>query len=203
MADKINTELLIGARDWNHEGWWGTFYPEDLPPEWRLTYYANEYRAVLAPPSVWREADPKQWQDDTPDTLRFVLETTTALLGKAVEMGMGMPGQVDAILLRGAEPPANFRSPIPLVVAPEAIPRRGGLIPVAWSPAMSLQATGPVPVALVGGEKIIPPADLRQILEKFIAAAKGHPRAFLFFQGDPPRVENLANAKTLAALLGY
>ena len=35
----------------------GTF-TEDLPQDWRLSYYANEFTGVLVPEPVWRAADP-------------------------------------------------------------------------------------------------------------------------------------------------
>ena len=69
--------LIVGARGWDHAGWRGAFYPEDLPQEWRLTYYANEFTGVLVPESVWRAADPETiaiWCDDVTDGFLFFLE---------------------------------------------------------------------------------------------------------------------------------
>ncbi len=36
--------LAVG---WDHPAWQGSFYPDDLPADWRLTYYANEVPGVL------------------------------------------------------------------------------------------------------------------------------------------------------------
>jgi len=34
--------IKAGYYDWNQFGLNDSFYPDDMPPEWRLTYYANE-----------------------------------------------------------------------------------------------------------------------------------------------------------------
>lgn len=63
-------------------GWWDLadrdlFYPEDLPQDWRLSYFANSFRAALLPAACWTGAEPqtvRQWHDDVPPGFRFVAE---------------------------------------------------------------------------------------------------------------------------------
>ena len=74
--------LELGAVGWDHDRWRGQFYPEDLPREWRLTYYANEHRTVLVPETYWLGGNmPKfrQWYDDVPEEFRFYFYLTSAL----------------------------------------------------------------------------------------------------------------------------
>lgn len=74
MSDLV---LEIVTRGWDLPGWADDFYPLDLPPEWRLTYFSNEFPAVLVPASVWRGADAGQlraWVDDVNSGFRFYLE---------------------------------------------------------------------------------------------------------------------------------
>ena len=69
--------LIVGARGWDHADWNGTFYPEDLPDDWRLSYYANEFRGVLLPETVWRTVGPREiaiWCDDVADGFLFFLQ---------------------------------------------------------------------------------------------------------------------------------
>ncbi len=57
--------------------WTGGFYPEALPEDWRLGYYANHLRAVLVPADTVARADAAQartWAEETYDEFRFVLE---------------------------------------------------------------------------------------------------------------------------------
>lgn len=70
-------DLRIAARDWDHSHWQGEYYPDDLPAEWRLPFYANEFRAILLPPQKWLAADSHEledWLDETPEDFRFYLE---------------------------------------------------------------------------------------------------------------------------------
>jgi len=39
-------ELVVGARGWEHAQWLETYYPDDLPEDWQLDYYANEFGCV-------------------------------------------------------------------------------------------------------------------------------------------------------------
>ena len=74
--------LIVGARGWDHSAWNGAFYPEDLPEDWRLSYYSNEFRGVLLPESVWQTAGPREiasWCDDVADGFLFFLQASDPL----------------------------------------------------------------------------------------------------------------------------
>jgi uncharacterized protein YecE (DUF72 family) len=78
----MNEPILIGARGWDYPGWHGRFYPEELPEDWRLTYYNNLLRAVLVPAEVWPgvTADTvRVWADDSDVNFRFIVETPATL----------------------------------------------------------------------------------------------------------------------------
>ena len=68
--------LLIGACGWSHSGWATDYYPEDLPSDWHLGYYANEFPVVLVTTEEWclPEADVTKWCEETDASFRFVLE---------------------------------------------------------------------------------------------------------------------------------
>jgi hypothetical protein len=73
-----NYPLLIGACGWSHSGWLADFYPQDLPVDWHLSYYANEFPVVLVTAQEWNlpEAAVSQWCEDTEASFRFVVEIT-------------------------------------------------------------------------------------------------------------------------------
>jgi hypothetical protein len=62
-------------------GWEATpgdtsFYPDDLPEEWRLAYFSSELYGVLLPPALWGRADADlltQWAADVPVSFTFYL----------------------------------------------------------------------------------------------------------------------------------
>ena len=64
------------------EGWWSladadTFYPDDLPEDWRLTYFANAFPAVLVPAALWQERSVHElsdWRADVHAGFRFFLD---------------------------------------------------------------------------------------------------------------------------------
>ena len=41
------SEVLAGAADWQVQQWQDSFYPDDLPVEWQLSYYANEFTTTF------------------------------------------------------------------------------------------------------------------------------------------------------------
>jgi uncharacterized protein YecE (DUF72 family) len=67
----------VGAVHWDHPAWRGSFYPEGLPDDWRLSYYNTQFQAVYLPAPVWQAVSAAtwaQWLDDTQDGFWFVLE---------------------------------------------------------------------------------------------------------------------------------
>jgi hypothetical protein len=68
--------IALGAWDWRHPAWEGRFYAEDLPREWYLTFYSNEFDAVGLSASAWLNvelAELAQWVEDTHANFRFHL----------------------------------------------------------------------------------------------------------------------------------
>jgi hypothetical protein len=82
----MTESMLVGARGWDYPGWHGGFYPEELPEDWRLTYYNNLLRAVLVPGEAWSSATAdtvRGWAEDTDASFRFVVETPAAFADPA------------------------------------------------------------------------------------------------------------------------
>lgn len=71
-----------GAIGWQHPGWHGDFYPEDLPGDWQLTFYNTQFRCVYLPFESWRRASDAEvagWLADTHAGFRFLLGTAGGL----------------------------------------------------------------------------------------------------------------------------
>ena len=67
--------VLIGACDWNHPAWLDDFYSEDLPEDWRLGFYSNEFPVVYVSAAQWiNNEDSEEWSEDVSDSFRFILE---------------------------------------------------------------------------------------------------------------------------------
>ncbi len=63
---------MVGAFGWNQAGWLESFYPEDMPEDWRLDYYSQFFKAVLVPETEWQS-----WTNDDMDDLVEALEDET------------------------------------------------------------------------------------------------------------------------------
>ncbi len=110
--------ILIGTRGWDRPDdsrdgggraasgtaadWTGGFYPEALPDDWHLGYYANHLRSVLVPADTVARADEaaaRAWAEETYDEFRFVLEAL-ATSPDIARLVTPIRSQVAGLLLR-------------------------------------------------------------------------------------------------------
>lgn len=75
-ANRSKVTVVVAAKGWEHSCWLGSFYPEDLPEDWRLAYYANAYPAVLVPvpDPLYPQASAAVWANEVRASFRFFLE---------------------------------------------------------------------------------------------------------------------------------
>ncbi|MDD5240469.1 MAG: hypothetical protein PHG47_01975 [Sulfuricella sp.] len=67
----------VGSVGWEHPQWQGCFYPDELPPEWRLTFYNTAFTCVYLGYEEWSKRDLQTlsgWVEDTLEPFCFVLE---------------------------------------------------------------------------------------------------------------------------------
>lgn len=110
---KTHTDITVAAYGWAHPDWADSFYPEDLPEDWQLSFYSNEFRAVLVPASAWSAEDSleiERWAEDVGEDFVFYLEvvslqTDWAKLAEAVKP---LGEQLGGILLRPLEVDADL-----------------------------------------------------------------------------------------------
>ena len=105
-----NYVIYLGAVGWEHEAWRGDLYPEDLPEDWRLSFYNTQFRCVYLPYEMWRKATDDEvasWLYETREGFRFVLEAPEGLneddalrARRFGERGV-LEGQIDIIWLKG------------------------------------------------------------------------------------------------------
>ena len=113
--------VLIGACGWKHQAWLNDFYDDDLPEDWQLGFYSNEFSVVYIPAADWlnevnHEVNLVEWTDDVSDIFRFVLEMPENILTdeqnfntaltKAKELGdlcLGLVFQLNPSTLKDAQ----------------------------------------------------------------------------------------------------
>jgi hypothetical protein len=217
--------IAIGARGWEHDPWAGSFYPVDLPQEWRLTYYNNEFHTVLVPAEHWADRPPEAlaaWPAEVRPGFRFFLELADPQLDPDAFDPQALRANADALgallggmVLRLQAPPAVDRLehlleqlvPLPLALQArtelsvphiELLAAHGA--EVCWTPGAAMPH---------GGVGIIPaPGDgytlrgLRAELEAFLVLAGEHARVHLFVEGEPPDLQIMRDGRAIAGLLG-
>jgi hypothetical protein len=114
MSDSTFDRLLIGTAGWQRPAWADAFYPEDLPPDWRLAYYANVCDALLvgqADLADCRVEDFDRLLDEAGDDLWLFVDGTglapawrewLAGLPRARVVPLGVTGQASAVGSGGA-----------------------------------------------------------------------------------------------------
>jgi hypothetical protein len=69
--------IRLACLGWDHLAWVGPFYPEDMPPEWRLAFFNTQFQGVYLQRPLWRamaEAQWLEWRNECHDQFTFVLE---------------------------------------------------------------------------------------------------------------------------------
>jgi hypothetical protein len=111
---------------------WQTFYPEDLPEDWRLAYYGHYWKDLLIPAREWGgfTAD-FGWVGELPDTLRLYFEIPEGLREAAEDcarlvaaLGPRLGGvlvSATASLPAGVVPPGLLFAPVPHPSLPDGV----------------------------------------------------------------------------------
>src|SRR5882672_2153336 len=71
--------VLPGTSGFSYKEWKGTFYPENLPAEGMLAFYASRFSTVEINATFYRMPNEKQllaWAGQVPDTFTFVLKAS-------------------------------------------------------------------------------------------------------------------------------
>lgn len=86
--------LYTGTVGWSHLAWHARLYSEDLPTDWRLSFYNTQFRCVYLPYLIWQSASDEQvafWLSETQEDFHFVLgkpdEGTVADLERSARFG--------------------------------------------------------------------------------------------------------------------
>ncbi|PLY14828.1 MAG: hypothetical protein C0631_09960 [Sedimenticola sp.] len=208
------SDFVIGALGWDHAGWQGRYYPDDLPEEWRLSYYANDFAAVLLPWLFWADASQQRlaaWLDDVHARFRFFLEVRepernlgelkqrlSRLLPATGGLLFDPSCSADLVdrLLDGVQnaPPCYFP-----VVPPEV----GLAVGQCWGRATDAAESR---IVLLDSASSADLRKMRGLLESLVATPPDTPPdtapSGLFFRGDPPDTELMGEVKILSQLMG-
>jgi hypothetical protein len=200
----------------------GPFYPEDLPADWRLDFYANEFAIVVVPGDVvssLRGPWLRRWEEELPSEFGFLIEPPVALTGgvspKASRELLESLAAIEA-RLRGFLWPVHASSPQALASFRDAGAQALAPLHLLGEPAgpgweQAAEGVGRVWLPDVPGSgRIDGPAiidaglslaALRAAVERYLdAGPAGTPR--LILSGHPPDPTRLREARSMLELMG-
>ncbi|MFP3874820.1 MAG: hypothetical protein ACLFQT_07410 [Thiohalophilus sp.] len=212
--------ILIGSCGWQHEAWQDSYYPDDLPPEWRLGYYSNEFPlAVVTERERVLETDlPGEMADCREDMWVLVSVPDDAGLESAVDLLQQLPRQGGVLLQLD---PAGHRDPEawlaqiatrlhgqPLCVDPTRLLNeawrdalRAHSIGWSWNAHSDADGLAFGPLAVIRMDSDGSARQLRDYLEAGLAVSRPTRNVALVIDGQPPDVETLRQARQIEELL--
>ena len=221
--------ILIGAYGWLHDEWLGEFYPEDLPDEWRLGYYGNEFPVVLVPADYWAAGAGAiaDWLEETDDSPRFICEWPVQVqdeesIDKLLALFAKLGDRVMGILLGMDDEPDEKVMALATRLSQHyalCIDARWGTyqsvleqfierfhnknISLCWHGEVetaSNMSTGKLVVARINSTEL-DPKTMRFIVEECIKQGKPDRDVTLIFDGKPPSLQQMINAGVIRDLL--
>ncbi len=188
---------------WDYLEWTGAFYPDDLPPDWRLAYYANEFPGVLIPDRLWLTVGSgtlESWVDDVRESFRFYLEVDGAIdteecLNKIHCLGNNFGGIVMDYRRKPESPLVN--------IFPGGLAKEFPLYEMGSNePGLKTSLPHQVGIALrIPTKYLADPMSQRRFLEELAGHVAPGAETLLFLDGDPPAIEKFHKFKILAQLL--
>lgn len=222
---KSKLELRVGARGWEYSDWTGEFYPDDLPEDWRFSFYSNEFQSILVPYETLARYDVEDWADwaeDTQKNFSFYVEISgTALWDKVKPYLEALGAQLKGVVvvveeLKDVDALASLIKHLK-TTAPVCIQRSGDAVSdqdmktlqtcheinECWdgNSESPVWGYGDAAVLLCGVSEQNTPDKMRQLLEKGMEYAGKCDAIALFFTGIAPKMSDMRTARTITDLL--
>lgn len=216
----MDTEVLIGTMDWRGPGWQSGYYPPDMPEDWQLGFYANEFdTTVLDTADLLADNDLYgQWQDCRAGFLPVLkigskLRTDNGRLEKLLQAvsssiaGLWIDCQGDATATRDLIElcwRSSAACPIALSGNEVQTGRSGDDAPSVY-PLCHLSATGGIDCDswLVEVNLDMPPRQLALRSGELLSGLGAHERVCLLASGKQAGPSDIEHYVELVGLLGY
>jgi hypothetical protein len=221
--------VLMGTCGWNHKAWLNNYYSEDLPEDWQLGFYSNEFPVVYMATEEWvNNEDLFEWTEDVSENFRFVLEISGDILDdeprfinaveKATSLNEFLLGLVFQLTPKIYNDTALFEQRLSLIQAavPICIDAKGIALSSEFDSLLSKHnisevwdgksdkkesfQRGSLAISHVSGNEL-DMASLRRVVEHCLSVSNERSVSVLCLDGDPPSLEMLRNADIILSLL--
>ena len=80
MQDKDNhTSIIIGHYNWHQLAEQGGFYPDDLPQDWQLSFYSNEFECVELQVDQYSPDELAELCEDLPESFQMLVRASSTV----------------------------------------------------------------------------------------------------------------------------
>lgn len=173
---------------------WQSFYPEDLPADWALAYYAHFWRELLMPPGDWTTwvEDPR-WLDQAPEELRLYFQVPEGAGGDCPRLVSRLGARLGGLLF--PEPDAE----VPAELQPSQVFRPMPDPVVAGARYANAFSNGRETVLVLEPKADLDLRQWRVLIEALHAVLTPGRDTLVFLHADPDQLEQ---AQTILRLSG-
>ncbi|NOY67615.1 MAG: hypothetical protein GXP13_09455 [Gammaproteobacteria bacterium] len=202
--------IEVGAFGCQHENWIDTYYPEDLPEDWRLDYYSHHFNIILMPENEWlnvTEEEISQWLADVKEGFEFLFAINDSDINEATIGQLGLIRQLlkpyfAGVVIKSPHGNLNDNDMQSLkAIAPvfvDGINPSGKQYPVCWRKGRDDEN------ATIGFINETEAGNLREVracVEAFMAQNNDAKKACLIFDGDTPSAKTIQDTQVIIEML--
>jgi hypothetical protein len=193
-AEAPPVRLRVAAVQDTTDPAWRSFYPEDLPADWRLAYYAHFWRDLLVLADDWTAwvADPHRLHE-VPAELRIYFIVPQGAGSACAELASRLGARLGGFLLSepGSVAPSQLRPSLLLRQVPGPV--------IAGSRCAQAFANGRETVLVLEPETGLDLRQWRTLLEALHAVSTPEQETLVFLHAAPDEIER---AQTILRLSG-
>jgi uncharacterized protein YecE (DUF72 family) len=137
--------ILVGTSGWSYKEWQGSFYPDDLPADEMLRYYATRLPTVEINNSFYRIPKEKvllDWAAQVPSEFRFVLKASRRIthISRLADADGSLPDFLQTVnVLADRLGPTLFQCPPTLKKDMARLTDFLGRVPRTWRAALEFR----------------------------------------------------------------
>jgi len=201
--------LEIGALGIQHEGWLESYYPEDLPEDWRLDYYSHHFNVALLPVDEWlsvTEDDLAQWTEDVKDEFQFLLaidnkDINTAAIEQISLIKTILKEHFSGVVVKVSDENLTTELQTLREISPvfaDGVKLSGSDLATCWRKQASIENSvlGFITEQDAGNLR-----EVRACVEAFLAQCQEHGTCYLIFEGASPSTKMMQDTQVVIQML--
>ena len=198
------SRVLIGSLGWSFPDWDVSFYPEDIPDDWKLTFYANEFSAVVLPEAVWSGdefSDIAEMVDELDESFKVycLVETSLPDAEQITQIKEGLDQYFAGFIVKSAVNVDSFDLSMHESFLLHYGVEFGDEFKGRYWAGVNEQSDKPLSLLLL--EEAIDLRELRQHFESRQNSLKSEDDIMVFLQAESPSIQYLHDLRTLLELM--